>query len=41
MKFMFIIDFMNENYSELSFFPFYFLKNAREYLDFQEEFLDN
>jgi hypothetical protein len=34
-----IIDFINENYSELSLFPF-FLQNAREYLDFREEFLD-
>jgi hypothetical protein len=37
---MFIIDFMNENYLELSFFHF-FLKNTREYLDFQEEFSDH
>jgi hypothetical protein len=34
-----IIDFINENYSELSLFLF-FLQNAREYLDFREEFLD-
>jgi hypothetical protein len=34
-----IIDFINENYSELSLFSF-FLQNAREYLDFREEFLD-
>jgi hypothetical protein len=34
-----IIDFINENYSKLSFFPFFF-QNAREYLDFLEEFLD-
>jgi hypothetical protein len=34
-----IIDFINENYSGLSLFPF-FLQFAREYLDFREEFLD-
>jgi hypothetical protein len=35
-----IINFINENYSKLSLFLF-FLQNAREYLDFQEEFLDH
>ena len=35
-----LLIFINENYSELSLFPF-FLQNAREYLDFQEEFLDH
>jgi hypothetical protein len=36
MQLLIIIDFINENYSELSLFLF-FLQNAREYLDFQEE----
>ena len=35
-----LLIFINENYSELSLFPF-FLQNAKEYLDFQEEFLDH
>jgi hypothetical protein len=40
MNFMIIIDFMNENYLDLNFFPL-FLKNTREYPYFQEEFLDH
>ena len=35
-----LLIFINENYSELSLFPF-FLQNAREYLDFQEKFLNH
>jgi hypothetical protein len=34
-----LLIFINENYSELSLFIFFF-QNAREYIDFQEEFSD-